>query len=118
MELAEEENPIKMKKLLIAVPIISSMLFASCEKESDDRPACEKNNTGTLEFINSTEDSYELYLNNEYITLLLPNNKYSIDRTAGFYQVKFIQSDGYLVIPTENEGTGTLIQCEELTFVN
>lgn len=107
----------KIKKLFIGIAILATAL-TSCEKESDDRLACEKNNTGTVKLINSTDDSYEAYLNNEYIILLLPNTYYSIERTSGFHQVKFIQSDGYVFTPSEIEGTGTLIQCDELIFSN
>jgi hypothetical protein len=103
-----------MKKFILCFAIL---LLFGCEKE-DDSLSCEKNDTGELQIINSSNDSYDIYIDGIYERTLYENSYFKVDLKSGFHLVKYVQADGYLLFPTEKEYTGTLVQCGEMVFTN
>jgi hypothetical protein len=106
-----------MKKLLL-IGLISTTLFSCTKEEVDDRPDCEKNNTSTVKVINTTNDSYDIYLDDVYQVLLPPNTFHNITSQAGFHLVRYEQTNGYLFTPTIENYQGTAAQCGEMVVTN
>jgi hypothetical protein len=108
-----------MKKLFIAVPLMGALFFnSSCTKEEvDDRPDCEKNNTSTVKVINTDNESYDIYLDDVYQILLLPNTFYNITSQAGFHVVRYEEHDYWLSQDIKNY-QGTAAQCGEMVVTN
>lgn len=103
-----------MKKVILSFAILALL---SCEKE-DDSLLCETNNTGEFQIINSSNDSYYIYIDNVYQRTLSASSYYKTDVKAGFHLIKFEQADGFIFSATIEEFSGTVVQCEELVVSN
>lgn len=107
-----------MKKFLVLS--LFTLSIAACKKDEvqvvDNRPACEKNNQGTLKVDSYLADPYKVYLNGSYAGqvdaygLLTLNNL-----TAGTYATRYVQASGYVFTPREYTLSLTVPQCGTFT---
>ena len=98
-----------MKKVLIIIAV--SLLLFSCDKEKDKK-ACERNNTFSIELINSKTDPYEIYVNEKYVGTIAGKDKQTFDISAGYFKITFKQKSGYLLYPSVYDMTDTYSACE------
>ncbi len=65
--------------------------------------------TGTLKFVNSSHDNYKIYINGtETATVAGNTTTYKYYSPIGFYSIRVLQMDGYLLYATDKTYTGTL----------
>lgn len=109
-----------MKKTIFSLLVILSL--AGCQSEvEDNRTECQKENVGYLAFQNTSDDAYDIFIDNKYYKQQ-PGNSVSSVWTkfpAGkSYNIKVQQVSGYLFSPTIKSYTVTLNQCDEkkITF--
>ncbi|MCC6841441.1 MAG: hypothetical protein IT264_00050 [Saprospiraceae bacterium] len=98
-----------MKKLLLL-----SFLFIclSCSKE-DNRPDCEKNDTGTFLLVNNSKNRYYITVNNLKQADLPGLKKQSFVANSGLYSIYVEQAEGYILTPTTKNFTINVFQCKE-----
>ncbi|MDZ4847027.1 MAG: hypothetical protein SH857_15955 [Chitinophagales bacterium] len=90
--------------------------FTGTQCETDNRPACQQNNTGTVDFDSYSDNPYSCYINNVYAGQVGSYGNKLVTSTAGFKNLRVLQVNGYVLYPSEFTGTATLSQCGILTF--
>lgn len=102
-----------MKKYLLLAA--SVMVFTACQKETPQptTPAPDPCPTGTIQFINNSNNPYDVYLNNTF--QFTQNGRTSRDWTVdkGFYKATVKQKSGYLISPTIQDYEGTIDGCDK-----
>lgn len=90
--------------------------FSGTNCEIDNRPACQKNNTGQIVFDNYSSNPYDCYVNNIYKGRVSGYGFLSVTITSGYYSLRTLQVSGYVLYPSEFTGAGTVARCGNLTF--
>lgn len=103
---------LSMKKLII---ILLPLMAIACQKE-DTRPACEKNNTATVKLTCTSNNPYEIYVNQKFVKVINPNTSEDLQIKAGSNAVQAVQASGYLISPTVRNLTRDFKQCSTTTF--
>ena len=99
-----------MKKLILI--IIAAVLISSCTKE-ELRSACEINHFGTLKLCNLTDDMYNFYVDDKFITAVNPGSYYYKNRVAsGYHTCRMEQANGYILYPNIYTGDFILSDCD------
>lgn len=96
-----------LNRLLLLISIVS---FFSCEK---DTPCT----TGTVRFTNTSNNPYDLYVDNEYQFRINGNTFSDLDLLEGQRQVKVEQVSGFILFPTILENTISVFGCQESEWV-
>lgn len=99
-----------MKKLLL--PFLAVFMFIGCSTEP-----CEKNYTFSMEFTNSTGDSYDLYINGRYQEVMTPGERVVYDIPAGYWTAEVEQITGYSLFPTVRQYDGNYQPCTDYFIV-
>jgi len=98
-----------MKKLILI--LIAATLLSSCAKEK--RQECDIYNYGTLKLSNITDDVYNFYIDNVFITAVNPGYYYYYEKvTSGTHSYKIEQGSGYILYPDVLTGNITLSDCQ------
>lgn len=108
----------KINKLFPIALLISFFFLTACKKETDTRPDCEKNKTGTMTVSNNSVNPYDLFIDGVLQERLAGNtisNKFTVAEGNGrkFY-VK--QVSGYILFPTEKTSTFNVVSCSNYTW--
>jgi hypothetical protein len=98
-----------MEKIIFYSSFI--LFFLACENNVP-KPACELNNTFSLECTNGSNDTYAVYVNNVYKVDIRAKNKRTIDVPAGFAKIEVVQKDGYILYPTKKTYENTASACD------
>jgi len=71
---------------------------------------CVLSGTGTLKFVNTSSNPYEIYVNGAVFYSSLSGGQTLIHQfaTSGSYSIRVLQLSGYIVSPTDKTYTGTL----------
>lgn len=90
--------------------------FTGTNCEIDNRPACEKNSTGTVVFDSYSSNPYDCYVNSVYKGRVYGYGTLSVTAPSGYCSLKTLQVSGYVLYPSEYTGSGTLSKCGTLSF--
>lgn len=90
--------------------------FSGPNCENDNRPACQRNNTGDIRFNSYSSNPYDCYVNSVYVGRVSGYGLLTVSRTPGYCSLRTLQVSGYVLYPSEYTGSGTLSQCSSLTF--
>lgn len=106
-----------MKRTLFICMVAMATLFAGCDKDQlkdqdDLRPACEKNNTGTLMLRSLQDDHYELFIDGVSRGSIAPGATATIDLSAGYHALRTEQINGWLFFPTIFDDSVVIGQCQ------
>jgi len=103
-----------MKKLLICLSVI--FLAIGCATTS--KPACEQDNTFSMEFTNGSNDPYDLYINDQFQQVIKANSKTTYDIPAGYWSAEVVQRSGYgLNLPIDITYSNTYQSCTDYYIV-
>lgn len=94
------------------------MIFSSCSKDDAEKMECERDNVGYITITNTSDNPYNVYLDNTYVFKLQGNtfkDDYAV--SAGSHTFKAEQVSGYVLYPTVKEGTLTVAQCDKISWV-
>lgn len=69
---------------------------------------CQSQVTGTIQFVNNSENPYKVYIDNTYKTSLLGCTTVTYNIAYGSHTCRVIQESGYLVSPTDETFTGVV----------
>ncbi len=106
-----------MKKTALFLFGALCLLCASCEKEEDDFPYYNSGSTtnpgttkqtGTIQCINSTNDSYRVEIegNSSYTHTIQGGYSYTVTVEYGYYSITATQLSGYIFYPTVKTYSG------------
>lgn len=102
-----------MKKLLIFLVVL--LISLGCTQTSV--PECEQDDTFSIEFTNGTNDSYDLYINDDFQQIMRANSRVTYDIPAGYWSAEVIQRSGYALYPNENTYSNTYESCTNYYIV-
>lgn len=104
-----------MQKLLLLLS--ATILFTACitvdQPEPDPAPAADPCPTGTIQFINNSDNPYYLYIDGSQIKQQPGKTTYDHTIAKGTYQIKVKQVSGYLFSPTEQDFNVTVKGCDK-----
>lgn len=101
---------------LLAIVLLAG--FVGCEKEDPKVPLteCQKENIGYIAFYNTSEDAYDIWINNNHLKQQ-PGKSYTknyLKLAAGrAYTITVRQVSGYVSSPTVKKINITMNQCDE-----
>lgn len=107
-----------MKNLLIVI-VFSLFAVISCTKKETVEPEkeiCEIMNTGYVTVYNSSNNPYELYVDNYRNVEIAGGFSHEAIVSPGVRSFKLVQKSGYLFTPTIYETSITVKQCERLSW--
>jgi len=89
-------------KRFLTIFAIAAVLFSGCSKddEENNQTDCEKNQTGTIQFINSKTNPYKVTVNLLYVVTLQPNQQSTQIFSVGSQSIQFEQVSGYVLYPS------------------
>ena len=102
-----------MKKLIICLFVV--FLTVGCVTTSV--PVCEQDNTFSMEFTNVSNDSYDLFINDQFQQIIKAKSSTTYDIPAGYWSAEVVQRSGYAVTPIDNFYTNTYESCTEYYIV-
>lgn len=110
-----------MKNLLL-IGVMLLLSVSSCVKDDSKNvtpsstSTSSVNTTGTIQFVNNSSNPYKLYINGAYKTQL--NGKSSITYTVsyGSYNVRALQSSGYVLYASEYQTDGVVSASRDIIF--
>jgi hypothetical protein len=102
-----------MKNLLISLFVV--FITMSCAQSSV--PACEQDNTFSMEFTNGTNDPYDLYINDKYQQIVSAKSKVTYTIPAGYWSAEVVQRSGYTLYQTDKTYSNTYQSCTNYYIV-
>jgi hypothetical protein len=90
--------------------------FSGSNCQNDNRPPCEKNNTGTIVFDNYSSNPYDCFVNGQYRGRVNGYGVFSVNVAPGSVSLKARQYSGYVLYPSEFNATGSVLKCYTTTF--
>lgn len=90
--------------------------FSGEQCQIDNRPACQRNSTGTVLFNSFSSNPYDCYINSLYVGRVYGYGTLSVTSYSGYCNLRTLQVSGYVLYPSEYTGNGTLSSCGSLTF--
>ncbi len=99
-----------MKKTIL-ISFLAVIILASCAKE-EVKPDCELRKYFNLEITNGSNDTYMVYINNNYINDISGKKKQNYTVPAGFAEIYVKQKDGYVLFATEKTYENTANACD------
>lgn len=103
-----------MKKLLICLFI--AFMAIGCTTEISG-PTCEQDQTFSMEFTNGTNDSYDLYINDEFQQIVRAKSKVTYDIPAGYWSAEVVQISGYNTYQIDKIYSNTYESCTSYYIV-
>lgn len=113
-----------MKNLLYLTLFLFTL--AACKKEEtpqpnqtpiDNRPPCEKNNTGTFTLFSGKDDPYSVYMDGTYKGTISAYGILRIENVSvDCYYFEIIQNSGYVFYPTKIKPTICAKKCTEVQY--
>lgn len=100
-----------MKKLLL-IFLLGIIIHSGCKKE-EEIPLCEQNNFGTFILENNRDYTYDLYVDGDYVSEVLPKETFRIDLPVGHRYIKLEMGLDYYYYRTVYVG-----QCDEVTLTH
>jgi hypothetical protein len=92
-----------MKKFL-SLLLLSIVLF-SCKKESNPVAKC----TGGIQLFNNSDYPYQISVNGKAVMNLDGKKSTVITEESGYYTVRVLQVNGYVLYPTDKTYSGNVI---------
>jgi len=83
--------------------------------ENDNRPACEKNNTGTVLISNNTNDDWNIYANGVYVGWAYEWSVFSFTIQSGNKNIVYVQTD-FVFTAEEKYGSVDVAKCASRTI--
>lgn len=105
----------KISTLLILAFTVSTFFIASCD--DDDGGDVDNCLTGTVRFTNTSNNPYDLYINNDYRFRLSGNTFREIDLAVGQYTARAEQVSGFIFFSTIVETELNVFGCQESEWV-
>jgi hypothetical protein len=87
----------------ITLLLATAAILTSCSKENSSTGS----NTGTISWVNNSNNPYELRVNNAYVISISGLSYYDQEKNAGSYSYKLTQQSGYILYPTVVTGNVT-----------
>ena len=94
-----------MKNLILFV-IVGLFMCACIKTEVEPEPII---TTGTIRFISTSNNPYNLYINNIYKTQIPGQSSREYTLEQGFYTYSLQQASGYILTPTIKSGSVNVI---------
>jgi hypothetical protein len=114
-----------MKHLFLFAAFFLAAFVSSCSKDSantvtptaaDNRPACEKNNTGDLLTDNWRKDPYSIYIDGTLKGEVGGYGENTIsDIVSGYHSVKVVQKSGYTLYASTYTVSINIVKCGKST---
>lgn len=102
-----------MKKVIIYFFVI----FFTIGCTQSGVPNCEQDDTFSIEFINGSNYSYDLYINDEFQQVMSAKSRATYDIPAGYWRAEVIQQSGYADYPNEYTYSNTYESCTNYSIV-
>ena len=96
-----------MKTLLIS--LFTILLLSGCASTLP----CEEDYTFSIRFINSTNDYYDLYINDEFQEEMAPRERVTYDIPAGYWSAEVEQVTGFTGSPRIKSYSNTYDPCTD-----
>lgn len=100
----------KNLKFLFLISAVFSVSLFSCKK---DDPCI----TGTVRFTNTSNNPYDLFVDNEFQLQINGNTFGELDLLEGQRQVRVEQVSGFLLFPTILEESISVFGCQESEWI-
>jgi hypothetical protein len=87
-----------IKKITLLFATVA--ILSSCSKDNSTTGGNSSSNTGTISWVNNSNNPYELRVNNSYVGSISGLSYYDQEKNAGSYSYKLTQQSGYILYPT------------------
>ena len=95
----------------------SDQITRSIDVTYDNRPPCVANNSTRIEFVCTSDNPYDVYVNNTFVVRLNGGTSQTYTFNAGFKNLRAEQVSGYVFTPTIAEATVAGEQCKAYQWV-
>jgi len=95
----------------VLLAFAATLSFSSCEKDDIGCANAE------VRFSCTSDNPYNIYINNQFETVVQGKNFVDIELEEGFYKFKVEQVSGFVLFPTVQEIEKTLDCGEEFQFI-